>query len=298
MNFTGPWGQSTYDALQVALRGRLPDVGGRVKDWTVLVSYSLSRLEGTAEDREAGGFEATIDNDNPTAFFGPSTFDRTHFLSIGNLFTIPGGVRLNSIWRYGSALPLSAFVPVVSGSPAEIFYTDFNGDGTTRDPLPGTGRGSYGRDLGCGAAALNRVIDAYNSTQAGGLTPAGQALVSAGLFTSAQLEALGAVSPSVPRAPAGQVCLDSFFTADIRIARPIRLWRERLVLEPAFEWFNVFNVANYDLPGNKLQPFLTGLPGTLNGTTLANRTNRAGVGAGSFAPGVPRSWQFVLRVSF
>jgi hypothetical protein len=143
---------------------------------------------------------------------------------------------------------------------------------------------------------LNRVIDAYNNSQAGRLTPAGQALVNAGLFTESQLNRLGA-SPIEKRAPAGQVCLDSFVTTDVRIARPFKLHGERVTIEPAFEWFNLFNVANYDLPDNKLNGSLTASVGSLNGTTAANRPNRAG-GTGSFMLGTPRSWQLALRVSF
>ena len=293
-------GMSTYNALQVQLRGRLPNLGKLAKDHAIVASYSLSRLEakGTYEDSAILNFADHVSNDKPLEFHGPATLDRTHMLSLASLFTIPGGVRLNSIWRAFSALPQTLFVPQVSGGAAEIFQTDFNGDGLGVDPLPGTNRGGYGRSLGCGAGAVNRLIDAYNSTQAGNLTSAGQALVIAGLFTSAQLQRIGAVSPSVKRAPDGQVCLDSFITTDVRIARPFKLRGERVTIEPAFEWFNLFNVANYDLPENKLSGTLTGLEGSLNGTTRASRPNRAGFGGGSFALGTPRSWQLVLRVSF
>jgi len=298
MHFSGPQGRSTYDALQVVARGRLPDLGDWIKDWTLAGSYSLSRLEASVENQIEGDLDFPIYNDDLFRFHGPTGYDRTHMLSIGSLFELPWGVRLNSIWRFFTALPQSVFVPPVSGSAAEIFYTDFNGDGTVGDPLPGTSRGSYGRDLGCGAAALNRVIDPFNASKAGTLTPAGQALVDAGLFTTTQLQSLGAISPSVPRAPAGQVCLDSFATTDVRISRPFKLWRERITVEPMWEWFNLFNVANYDLPGNKLSGLLTGTVGSINGTTRSNRPNRAGFGSGSFSPGTPRSWQFALRVSF
>ncbi len=300
MNLFSMSGTSTYNALQVQLRGRLPNLSKLAKDHTVVASYSLSRLEakGTYEDAAVLNFADHISNDKPLEFHGPATLDRTHMLSLASLFTIPGGVRLNSIWRAFSALPQTLFVPAVSGGAAEIFQTDFNGDGLGADPLPGTNRGGYGRKIGCGAGAVNRVIDAYNSTQAGKLTPAGQALMNAGLFTESQLNRLGAVSPMVPRAPDGQVCLDSFITTDVRIARPFKLRGERITIEPAFEWFNLFNVANYDLPGNKLSGTLTGAEGSLNGTTRANRPNRAGFGGGSFALGTPRSWQLVLRVLF
>ncbi|PYT66214.1 MAG: hypothetical protein DMG42_30015 [Acidobacteria bacterium] len=290
-------GFSNYNALQVNLRGRLPSVGRLVKEPSVVASYALSRLEGTAEDQAVLNVSDRVDNDNPLGFRGPTSLDRKHILSLASLFTIPGGVRLNSIWRVFSALPQTLSVPQVSGAGAEIFLTDFNGDGNALDVLPGTNRGSYGRKVGCGSAALNRVIDAYNSKQAGNLTPAGQALVNAGLFTESQLKALGAVSPTVHRAPDGQVCLDSFITTDMRIARPFKLRRERITIEPALEWFNLFNVANYDLPDNKLRGALDTSVGSLNGTTASNRPNRAG-GTGSFVLGAPRSWQLALRISF
>ncbi|MEE8608448.1 MAG: hypothetical protein V3S55_12655, partial [Nitrospiraceae bacterium] len=117
----------------------------------------------------------------------------------------------------------------------------------------------------------------------------------------AQLQLLGAVASGgnlVPLAPAGQVGLDSFITTDVRISRPFKIRERRITVEPSFEWFNLFNIANYDLPSNKLNGLLTGAPGSVNGTTRAERTNRAGFGGGSFAAGIPRSWQFALRVSF
>jgi hypothetical protein len=297
MTISGFQGRSTYNALQVALRGRLPNLGEVVKDWNIVASYSLGRLTGVSEDQATARIQPAVNNDDLLGFSGPCALDRTHIVSVGSVFQIPGGIHLNSIWRVSSAFPQSVFVPQVSGSAAEIFYTDFNGDGTYGDPLPGTRRGSFGRDIG-NAAALNRAIDSYNATQAGQLTPAGKVLANAGLFTEAQLKALGAVSPQAVLAPAGQVNLDSFITTDVRIARPFNLRGERIKIEPAFEIFNLFNVANYDLPENKLSGTLTGVTGSINGTIAADRPNRAGFGSGSFALGIPRAWQLALRVSF
>jgi len=297
MNLNGMQGRSTYNALQVALRGRLPNLGGVVKDWNIVASYSLGRLTGIADDQAYITLLPAVNNDDLLGFSGPCALDRTHIVSVGSVFQVPGGIHLNSIWRFRSALPQSVFVPQVSGSAAEIFYTDFNGDGTYGDPLPGTRRGSFGRDIG-NASALNRAIDSYNATQAGQLTPAGKALVNAELFTEVQLKALGAVSPQVVRAPEKQLNLDSFITTDVRITRPFKLLGERITVEPALEIFNLFNIANYDLPGNKLSGTLTGATGSINGTTAADRPNRAGFGSGSFALGIPRAWQVALRVSF
>jgi hypothetical protein len=64
------------------------------------------------------------------------------------------------------------------------------------------------------------------------------------------------------------------------------------------EVFNLFNFANYDPPGNRLSAFLSGAPGSINGTTPFNRSNRYGLGSGSFAPGIPRAFQFGIRVDF
>ncbi len=290
-------GFSNYSALQVNLRGRLPNLKTVVTNPNVVVSYALSRLEGTAEDQAVLNVADRVDNDNPLGFRGPTSLDRTHILSAAALFTIPGGVQLNSMWKAFSPLAQTLFLPQQVGGGGEIFMTDLNGDGTGQDVLPGTNRGSYGRDLGCGTAALNRVIGAYNSTQAGNLTPAGEALVTARLFTRDQLVTLGAVSPRLEPAPTGQVCLDWFVTTDVRIARPFKLKGERITVEPALEWFNLFNVANYDLPDNKLSGSLNAAVGSLNGTTGSNRPNRAG-GTGSFVLGAPRSWQLLLRITF
>jgi hypothetical protein len=123
-------------------------------------------------------------------------------------------------------------------------------------------------------------------------------LVNAGLFTEAQLIALGAISPNVAWAPSDQVNLDSFIMTDVRLGRPFKLRGKRVKIEPALETFNLFNIASYDLAGTKLVGALNGAPGSINGTTAADRPNRAGFGSGSFAPGIPRAWQLAVRLSF
>jgi len=299
VDILGMQGKSRFNALQVQIRGTFPNLGSAVKNWSLLASYSLSRYAATAEDT-ASCLSGAVNNDNVMAFYGPSALDRTHMLSVASLFTIPSGFRLNSIWRINSPLAQTVFVPPVSYGPGEIFLTDFNGDGRFGEPLPGTNRGSFGRSI-TSPAELNQLISSFNNNVVGTFTPAAQALISAGLFTPAQLVALGAVANGgnpLPLAPADQVMLDSFITTDLRIARPFKLWHERISIEPAWEVFNLFNVANYDLPGNTLTGLLSGNVGSISGTTRTNRPNRAGFGGGSFAQGIPRAWQFALRVSF
>jgi len=69
-------------------------------------------------------------------------------------------------------------------------------------------------------------------------------------------------------------------------------------IEPMVEIFNLFNVSNFDTPRSPLTAFLDGSVGSINGTTPLNRNNRYGLGSGSFAPGIPRAFQFGIRVGF
>ena len=124
------------------------------------------------------------------------------------------------------------------GRSGEIFHTDLTGDGTVGDVLPGTNLGAFGRSVNAGN--INKVISAYNTAYAGQLTPAGEALVSAGLFTSDQLIALNAVADTVPLAPANQANNGWLKTLDARFVWPFKL-RERFTIEPGVAFYNLFN---------------------------------------------------------
>jgi Carboxypeptidase regulatory-like domain/TonB dependent receptor len=293
-----PVGLSLYNALTASLRGRLGSYGP-LRGTTLTVSYSLSRFEATGGDSEAGFLVPSVFNDAPTKFFGPSGLDRTHQLTISFLTDLPWGFKINSTTRFATALPSSIFLsPVTSNGVGEIFFTDLDGDGLTGDPLPGSKRGSFGRDVN--VAKLNQLITNFNNTAATGLTPAAQALIDAGLFTREQLIQLGATinnGNAVDLAPSNQVGMDSFINTDIRISKTFG-FKERLRIEPMVEIFNLFNVANFDSPGNPLTNVLDGSVGSINGTTQLNRNNRYGLGSGSFAPGIPRAFQFGIRVGF
>ncbi len=293
-----PVGLSTYNALTASLRGRL-GAYGPLKGTTLTVSYSLSRFKATGVDPDAGFLSLSVFNDAPTKFFGPAGLDRTHQLTFSLLTDLPFGFKINTTTRFATALASSIFLPQATpNGVGEIFFTDLDGDGTTGDPLPGTNRGSFGR--GVDVAKLNQLIANFNNSVADGLTPAAQALIDAGLFTRDQLIKLGATinnGQPISLAPSNQVGMDSFINTDVRISKSFGV-KERMRIEPMVEIFNLFNVANYDSPGNPLSGILDGSVGSINGTTPFNRNNRYGLGSGSFAPGIPRAFQFGIRVGF
>jgi len=171
--------------------------------------------------------------------------------------------------------------------------------------LPGTNLGSFGRSIKVGD--LNKVISNFNTNVAGGLTPAGQALVSAGLFTQGQLTALGAVIPTIPLAPPGQVGLSPLYTTDLHLSwrlQPSKIWHglsEQFVISPEAAIYNVFNRQNWDPAGNTLRGILDGSEGSLDGTTAHGatpRTNLVTLGSGTFGYGAPRQAEFGVKVSF
>ena len=132
------------------------------------------------------------------------------------------------------------------------------------------------------------------------MTPAGQALVNAGLFSRTQLLQLDADSPVVATAPPGNVSLVWLRTFDVTLARPLKLG-DHFVLEPSVSAFNILNFANFDGPGNRLSGALTGSAGSVNGTTVADRAaSRIGPGfwgvfAGCIAAAPVRSEAHILE---
>jgi hypothetical protein len=234
-------------------------------------------------------------------FSGPAALDRTHQISFGGTFEAPYGLRFSAIAHFYSPLAAAMAVPV-SGLPGEIFRTDFTGDGTTGDLLPGTHFGSFGRQVNAGS--LNGVITNYNNTIANNPTPAGQVLIQNGLFTAAQLQQLGGVAPTVALAPAGNPNLSWVRATDLKLAWR-RSFHERFTVEPSVGFYNAFNFANFDPTVSPLTGFLNGSACSINGTvrhnaSLANNcpSDRVGLGTGVFGLGAPRQIEFLLRLSF
>jgi hypothetical protein len=316
MFFLKPEGRSVYNALQMTLKQNVSNPTRYVKAANFQVSYSLSRFSnsggiqatGTPADNDQDFVLQAADNNNPAKYFGPSLLDRTHQLSFGGSVDVPGGFRIGLISHFYSPLASSIDAPV-SGGAGEIFLSDFTGDGTTGDPLPGTKFGSFGRDVS--ASGINGVISNYNQNVANQATPAGQVLIQHGLMTLSQLQQLGGVAqpicPAPPATQAGcalnspgsQVGFGWLRTTDLKLAWHYTV-RERFTIEPSVGFYNIFNFANFNLPPTTMSGILGGAgSGSINGTTqLDQEAFRVGNGTGVYSLGSQRQLEFGLSFKF
>jgi hypothetical protein len=194
----------------------------------------------------------------------------------------------------------------VTGAAGGIFQSDITGDGTgdgsfaanggLGDLLPGTNTGAFGRNFG--VSGLNKLITNYNSSMAGQATPAGAQLISNGLFTLAQLNALGGVMQPIQTAPAGAIGQSWLRAFDFGLSWGYKL-KERVEFRPGVTFFNVFNFANFDGPAAPFSNVLDASPGSPNGTTRPQPANlRLGLGSGVFAVGSPRVIEFQMKLTF
>jgi hypothetical protein len=302
--FLQPIGRSVYNALQMKLVQNVTNPVKGLKAVNFQVAYSLSRFEnsggaavnGTAADNDQDFVLASPDNSKPNRYFGHSLLDRTHQLSFGGYADLPFKFRLGMIGHFYSPLSSSLLVPNSGAGAGEIFRTDFTGDGTVGDPLPGTHLGQFGR--GTSASNLNSLLNKYNSTFGNQATPAGQVLIANNLMSLAQLQALGGVAPILPLAPPGQVNFSWLRSFDLNLGWRYVI-REKFTIEPSVAVFNMFNFANFNLPPNTMSGLLTGTPGSINGTTrLDNESFRVGNGTGVYAVGAGRQVEWGLKLIF
>jgi hypothetical protein len=302
--FLKPIGRSVYNALQMKLTQNVNNPFRGVKAMNFQAAYSLSnfsntggaQLTGTPADSDQDFVLTAADYNRPGRYYGPALLDRTHQISFGGYADVPGGFRLGLIAHFYSPLS-SAIVAPNFGSSAEIFRTDFTGDGTVGDPLPGTHLGQFDRSTNAGS--LNALISSYNTKQGKQATPAGNVLIQNGLMTLTDLQGLGGVSPVIDPAPPGQVNYTWLRALDLRLA-----WRhtfkDRFTIEPSAGFFNLPNFSNFNLPPNTMNGILFGAGnGSINGTTkAANESFRVGNGTGVYGLGAQRQIEFGLRLIF
>jgi hypothetical protein len=287
-------GYSRYKAMTVKYDKRLAN------RYQFGLSYALSKLETTTADGLGLG-AGTLVNRNVDANFGTGPLDRRHRLTLNGIVELPLGFRLSAISTFYSGVPASILV----GS------ADINGDGINGDLLPGTRRGSLGREVN-DVAKLNAGIRAYNLTYAGTLNPRGQRL------------------PFAVELPDTTGFNDSFISQDFQISYVLKL-AGRVKIEATAQMFNAFNISNLvgpaGLPSSPYSGALPTLPTLPAGFTMGSdggirdaAGNPAAAGVtrlpngnlitttfGSFGAvrpslptgtGLPRAVQFGLRTSF
>jgi hypothetical protein len=304
-----PISRSVYNALQMKLTQNVVNPAPGLKAANFQVAYSLSRFvnpaafqgppppgnPAAANDQD---FVLTAaDNNQPLRFMGPSLLDRTQQISFGGSFDVPRGFRFGIISHFYS--PLSS--PAIIGqnfTPGQIYQTDFTGSGIFDQPMPGTTNGSFGRQFG--VTGMNNAINGYNATYGNEPTPAGQKLVTAGLFTVAQLQQIGAVAPIVAQAPPNQLTYPWTRALDFK-ASWVHRFNDRLTVEPSIGFYNVANFSNFNQPPGVMTGWLTQGSGSINsiaaGSTSA-QSYRVGNGTGVFGLGSPRVLEFGMHLTF
>ncbi len=297
-----PQGRSVYNGMDLVLKQQTSHffVPG-VKQANFQVSYSLSRYVSQVQDSDF--VNTATDYINPDRFTGPNALDRKNQLSLGGTFDLPWFFQFGFIGHFYSPLPQSVLFSPSAGGAAAILQTDVTGDGTVGDPVPGTQIGDFMRSFG--VSGLQNVISNYNTNDAGKATPAGAALVNAGIFTLADLQSIGGVQQALANTVPGATGLGWLKTFDTSISWRYR-FMERFTIEPRVGIFNTFNFANFDLPGNTQSGVLgfasaapTQGPLTIGGTPYNfNRTNRAGLQSGTNALGAMRAIEWGLKFSF
>jgi hypothetical protein len=308
--FILPVGRSGYDALQVVFQQQISHPFRGIQSSNFQASYSLSRVVSPISGANSADqfFNSTpYDNDNPNLYLGRNNLDHSNEISFGGSFLVKYGAQISAIGHFYSAPATSLTLDNSTGEGGEIFRTDVDGDGTTGDLVPGTGPGSYMHQIK--GSGLNKLINSYNSSNAGKPTPAGLALISSGLVTQADLAALGAVQQAIATAPTNPISSPAFREFDLSAGYPIHLsrFREGVSLEPQVTMYNVTNMANFTtLAGQLISQNDNGgasvgatnnyLNGPNNGD-VANgvRTQR---GSGTNDQGGPRSTEFDLKLVF
>jgi hypothetical protein len=305
--FLKPIGRSVYNALQMKLSQNVANPVKGVKAVNFQVSYSYSNFSntggtqatGTAADSDQDFVLSTADNNKPGRYYGNALLDRTHQISFGGYADAPLGFRLGLIAHFYSPLSSAIVAPLVGDPGVDMFQSDFTGDGTAGDPLPGTKLGQFGRKTDVNG--LRTLINNYNTNIAGTPNPQGAALVSAGLITASQLNALGGTPQQLALPPDGQVGFTWLESMDLKLSWR-HTFRERLTLEPSVGFYNIGNWANFNLPPNTMSGILNG-PGTgsINGTSPKDDSLnqfRVGNGTGVYSLGSQRQIEFGLRFEF
>jgi Carboxypeptidase regulatory-like domain len=309
--FNLPIGRSVYNGLQSSYKQQVSNPFRGVSALDLTIAYTLSKFAGTGGS-DQNFSPIAFDFRNPTGFNGPTGLDRTHQFKFGATFNVAHrGPQFSVIGNFGSAPPTTLTVVSPGGpqSTGEIFRSDLTGDGTVGDLFPANGGtvgqpGQFQRSVN--SSNIATAISNWNTKQAGQVTPAGQSLINAGLFTLTQLQSLGGVKQILALPPGNNAGNNMYKEVSTVLSWPFK-FKERFTIEPSISAFNVFNFANFaGLTGGLTSGVGSG--GSVTGTLNTHNTSsaaiadlnavRIGTGSGVFAVGASRQVEFGLKVTF
>jgi hypothetical protein len=302
-NFILPVAKAGYDALQVVVQEQKAHPLPYITQSNFQISYNFSRAVSSSGGGSNQFFAGAkpFDQDCVNCNMGRNDLDQSNQLSLGGSFGVKYGLQVGLVGHFSSATASTLTTANLTSSPG-IFTTDFDGDGQGNDLLLGTLPGYYGHQVR--PSNLNAVITRYNNTVANQPTPAGKALIAAGLFNTAQLQAIGAVAPAIGLAPANALVNAPFRTLDASVSWPFKLsrFREGLSIVPGMAMYNVTNMSNFGGYGGDLSGDTASLngPGGASARKNAIETTRTlrGSGNGTFDAGGPRTTEFQLKLNF
>ena len=247
INFWWPGATSQYKALLVRLDKRFSN------KYTFTSSYAL---QGS---RSIG--DVTQNLNDYFATYGPDL--PRHNLTLSGMVDLPGKVQLSVLSTFLSRNPVA---PVING----FDYTGTNFSSGGYSPLLGILGKGYSDFLS--KDDLQNLVNQYNTTFAGTLTPAGRAGISAGQRY-----------PAITL-PADYQLGDIFSSQDVRVTKTFQL-RDRVDLRLIGEVFNVLNTSNLtNFNYNLVVP-----------TTFGKANQRVGQ---TFGSGGPRAFQLAVRLGF
>ena len=248
INFWWPGATAKYKALLVKVDKRFS------RRYQLTASYAFQSSQSVLDvTQDLNNFFATYGSDLPH-----------HNLNISGIVELPWGFQVSALSAFLSHPPIA---PIITGLSNTGNLDTSAGGYTTLLGVLGQGASGF-----LSKGDLQSLVNQYNSSVAGTLTPAGKA----GIIANQKY-------PTVTL-PANFRLGDVFSSQDVRVTKMIRLHEQvqlRLIGE-VFNIFNISNVANFSF--NLATPSTFGQPNQRVGQT--------------FGSGGPRAFQLAARLSF
>jgi carboxypeptidase family protein/TonB-dependent receptor-like protein len=297
--------KANYNSLQASLTRQISDsrfVGRTYFTLAYTFAHSIDNASGFAQRN------STVPTYHPNLFRASSDQDVRNRITFSGGWDLPidrawssGPKRLTQGWSlfpivtWRSGFPFDIFArladrftpgaegPSGAGDPANV-HANIVGSTSTLDPRKA-------QDFGNGLANYWFNPNSFSNAQCvdgTGCVPGPTILPSnSQVVANPALATYGTLPRNFLRGP-GYINFDTAFS------KTTPLFGERLKLEFRAEFFNIFNHANFQSPGN---PVVAGSGSNPNSAQFGQITT-TGTGSGSFADPQPRIIQLALRLSF